>query len=245
MTWSRSQYEDRIRARMGDLGILQHIAETQIPLALERAIATFTKDRPAIATNSFSGDGSIQLFDLTVGGANDTWLPGWSRIVSIEHPTGNIPRTFVDSHDYEVDYEEDDLIFFAAPTIGTDNIKVKYTGAWGFPDDDPSDDTAPIPEVYAQAIADLAAATIARAKATEFARQQSTSVAGDLFQRDAEPLFSAASAWEKAYKDTVLGRPTDEETKSQVYMTTADVDVFPASLFHRRAEYISEEALGG
>lgn len=240
MTWSRQQYEDRIRDRLGDLGVLQHISETQIPLALERAVATFTKDRPRVATQLFDGDGANQTFDLTV---DPDWQDGWSRIKSIEHPTGIIPKAFLDSHGWEE--SDGELRITTPPATGTDNVAVRFNALWAFPDDDPGAEPNPIPEVYAHAVADLSAAHVARGKAVEFARQQSTSVAGDLFQRDAEPLFSAASAWTKSYEATVLGRPAGDETSPQVVLDQSDVDVFPASLFHRRSDYISDEALSG
>lgn len=239
MAWNRTQYEDRIRERLGDLGLLQHIGEETLPFALERALATFTKDRPAEQSTELAGDGTARAFDLTAGGTS-TWEPGWSRVLSVEHPTGNIPRTYIDSHHYNV---VDDTIETDTALNGT--IRVRHTALWAFPDDDATDDDPAIPEVYAQAIADLAAAHVAKGKAVEFARQQSTSVAGDLFQRDAAPLFDAARTWEKAYTDTVIGRPTDEDTASQVAGATIDVDVFPASIFHRRADYIAEEDYGG
>ncbi len=240
MTWSRQQYEDRMRDRLGDLGILQHIAETSIPLALERAIATFTKDRPRIAIASFSGDGTNQTFDLA---AEPDWQNAWSRIESIEHPTGDIPKTFLDSHGWEE--SDGELRITSAPATGTDNVVVRFLALWAFPDDDPSAEPNPIPEVYAHAIADLGAAGMARSKGAEYARQVSTSVAGDLFQRDPEPLFSAAADLTKSYEATVLGRPAGDDASPQVVLDQSDVDVFPASLFHRRSDYIRDESLSG
>ncbi len=240
MTWSRQQYEDRMRDRLGDLGILQHIAETSIPLALERAIATFTKDRPRIAIQSFDGDGTNQTFDLL---SDPDSQNAWSRIESIEHPTGDIPKTFLDSHGWEE--SEGELRITAAPATGTDNVVVRFLALWAFPDDDPDAEPNPIPEVYAHAIADLGAAGMARSKGAEYARQVSTSVAGDLFQRDPEPLFSAAADLTKSYEATVLGRPAGDDASPQVVLDQSDVDVFPASLFHRRSDYIRDESLSG
>ena len=239
MTWNRQQYEDRIRDRLGDLGILQHISETSIPLSLEAALATFTKDRPREHRQTFSGDGANQTFDL---GGDDAWAAGWSRVDSVEHPTGNIPKTLLNSHDWSTDLN--DLLIISAPATGAGNIIVRHSALWDFPDDDASDDTNPIPEVYTQAIADLAASRISRGKATEYARQQSTSVAGDLFVRDPAPLFQAAADWRKEYESTVIGRPDTEDGATQVAMAVETVDVFPASIFHRQADYISDEALG-
>lgn len=245
MVWSRQQYEDRMRDHLGDLGIIQHIPETSIPLALERALATFTKDRPRTAAHLLSGDGSTQSFNLLTGPtAAPDWQDGWSRIQTIEHPTGDIPKTYLDrGHDWNL--EDGVLEFTDAPATGTNNIKIRHTALWDFPDDDPSDDVNPIPEIYAHAIAALAASNLIRGKAVEFARQASTSVAGDLFQRDPEPLFTAAKELKSEYEDTVLGRSGDETTPSQLGYAVADVDVFPAALLHTRAEIIAEETLGG
>lgn len=236
MTWSRSQYEDRIRDRLGDLGIIQHIDDTSIPLSLERALSTFAKDKPRTATHLLSGDGTTHEFDLTAGAtAAADWQDGWSHILSIEHPTGNVPRTYLDrGHEWEL--EDGTLIFYTAPDTGTNNIRLRHTALWDFPDDDPSDDPNPIPEFYAQSIADLAAANLIRGKAIEFARQASTSVAGDLFQRDPSPLFQAAAELKGEYEETVLGRADEEARGSQIGMATSDIAVFPNSLFHQRAD---------
>jgi hypothetical protein len=241
---SRQQYEDRIRARLGDLGVVQHIADPTIPLALETALATFAKDHPRARRQTYSGDGTTRLFDLLAG--TSTYQPGWSRITAVEHPTGTIPPELVEPSDYYT--EEDDgtatLILHEAPATGTNNIRVTYLAPWPFPTDDPDDD--PISDIYWPAICSLAAAELARGKAVEFARQASTSVAGDLFQRDATSLFEAATQLRKAYEATVLGRPTEEGgTATQVHMAVTDVDVFPNSLYHRREDYIAEEAAGG
>jgi len=240
MGHSRQQYEDRIRARIGDLGLIQHIEETQIPLGLEDALLRFSKDKPRVTSQKLSGDGTTQLFDLTV---DADWALSWSRVLEIEHPTGDVPRTIVDSHGYEVDDETDLLTLTLAPVTGVDNIRVKFTATYPFPDDTTTTDL--IADVYFNAIAAKAASTILRAKAAEYARRQSTSVAGDLFRFDPADLFEGANALSKVYTDTVLGRPEGEGVKAQVAMAVSDVDVFPASLFHRRTDYIEDEALGG
>lgn len=245
MTWSRQQYEDRIRDRLGDLGLLQHIPETSIPLALEKALSTFGKDKPRTAVHLLSGDGTKQEWDLLAGAdpAPD-WQETWSRILSIEHPTGEIPREYLERGiDWTI--EDGTLIFFSAPDTGTDNIRLRHTALWDFPDDAPGDDPNPIPEVYAQAIADLAAGNLIRGKAVEFARQQSQSVAGDLFQRDAGPLFQAADELKGEYEATVLGRPSGDEDGApakQVAMAVTDVSVFPNSLFHQRHDLAESES---
>lgn len=238
MTWSRQQYEDRIRSRAGDLGIEQHLLDETMPAALEAALATFSKDRPRIATDTFSGDNTTRTFDLT---AAADWTAGWSTVRSVEHPTGEIPKQYVDSHKWTHDEETDELLIHDAPAAGTDNIKIRYTALWAYPDDDPSDDPNPIPEIYAQAVASLAASKVIHGEAVKYARQHSQSVAGDLYVRDPAPLFQAASELKNAYEETVLGRPTGGTTASPIAMTTIDVDVFPDALLHTRDEIIDEE----
>lgn len=242
MGHTRQQYEDHIRARLGDLGVVQHISETSIPSALEAALATFSRDRPATRTHLFDGDGSTRTFDLLTGTA---WQPGWSRLVRVEHPVGSIPPDLIDSQYWYTDETETTatLTLHEAPATGSDNLRITYLSTWPTPGDDPDTDT--IPPLYFPAVCAKAAGEIARSKAVEYARQQSTSVAGDLYQRDASSLFEAARLLDKEYETTVLGRPDTPESAPNIGMAVIDVDVFPASLYHRRADYISDEALGG
>jgi hypothetical protein len=238
MTWSRQQYEDAIRAHLGDLGVLQHIDDTRIPLALRRALATFSKDKPRVTTAALDGTGTARTFDLT---AEADWQTGWSRVETVEHPTGQIPKDYLDSHTWEVDDETGTITFNEAPAAGTGNLRVRYTTTWPMPDDDPSDDTAPLHDVFAEAIAELAASIIIRGVANEYARQQSTSVQGNLYVRNPTDLYAAAGSLKKAYEETVLGRPAGAGTASAVAIAVTDVDVFPDSLFHTRQETLDEE----
>ena len=57
MGHTRQQYEDHIRARLGDLGVVQHISETSIPSALEAAL----DDILARAQKS------VRIFDSALG----------------------------------------------------------------------------------------------------------------------------------------------------------------------------------
>lgn len=238
MTWSRQQYEDAVRNHCGDLGILQHLEDSRIPLALRRALATFSKDKPRIAAATFSGDNTTRTFDLT--GEAD-WQPGWSRVESVEHPTGEIPKRHVDSHYWHHDDDTDTISFNDAPAVGTNNIRIRYTATWPLPDDAPADDAPPLHEVFSEAIAELTASLVIRGVAIEYARQQSQSVQGNLYQRDPASLFSAATDLKKSYEQTVLGRPANETTASAIAMDVVDVDVFPDALLHTRDEVIEEE----
>lgn len=240
MGHTRQQYEDRIRARLGDLNVLQYLPEVQIPLALEDAITSFSKDMPRARSTTYSGDGTARAFDLTDA---TSWASGWSIVTSVEYPVGSYPPVVVDATKWIVDDEADEIILFDVPDAGTDNIRVFYLASWPFPTDDPDDDF--IPDVYFPAVCAKAAATMARNKAGEMARRQSTSVAGDLYQADPTPLFEAARLLEKAYTDVVLGRPESEGLAPVAAMVTTDLDVFPASIFHRRADYIGDEEFGG
>lgn len=240
MGHTRQQYEDRIRNRLGDLGLIQHIPETSFPLAIEEALLVFSKDKPRKIRGTFSGDGTTRTFDLTTLAG---WATEWSRVDKIEHPLGEIPPSLVDSHDYDVVDETGELLLHDAPATGTNNVRVTFLGVYPFPDD--TSDTDLVPDVYFPAVVAKAAAHALRSKAHEYARQQSTSVAGDLFRREPEPLYEGARGLDKIYADTVLGRPsTGDDARPQVAMAVSDVDVFPGSLFHRRSQYIGEEGLG-
>lgn len=231
MGHTRTQYLDRIRNRLGDLNIIQHLAAAPFDLALEEALATYTKDQARYASFTATGDGSAYTYDLTAD-ADQPWVPGFSRVVDVEHPTGNRRRTMVDSRGYA---ERDGTVTLldVTPASGA-GLLIRYTTTWPHPDDDAATDL--IPDVHFPAVTALAAAQLARGKAVEFARRQSNSVAGTAVTLDPQPLFDAARHLEKVYTDTVLGRSDTAGggTSSGVAMAVSDMDIFEHTLFHRR-----------
>lgn len=228
------QYEDRIRSRLGDFGILQLLDGAQIPLALELALATFSKDNPRIAAQTFTGDGATYTFDLTADAAAPTFDPDWSRIISVEYPTGNRDRSYLDPHDWTVDQILGEVTLLEATPAAGETVEIRYTATWPYPTDTAGDD--PIGDIWFNAVCSLAAAEVARGKGAEFARRQSNSVAGDLIQQDPTPLFEAARLLEKAYTDQILGRASSGDGPPQIGFAVTEIDHLPDALFHSRID---------
>lgn len=232
MGWTKRQYEDRIRARLADLGVIQMVATLAVPFALEEALAVFIRDYPRVTSRTISGNGTTYTFDLTaVAGA--PWLEGVSRLVDVEYPAGRRTREYVDARHID---ERDGVVTLTDDTPLTgESVVIRFTTSWPNPTDDPDDDL--IPEPFRIAVASKAAAILARTRALELARRRSTSVAGELIDHDPGPLFTAAAELESAYSRIVNG-PTSSGgggSSSRLAMVVGDVQpVFPRSLFHQR-----------
>lgn len=73
------------------------------------------------------GDARLNHYEETFNGDNSTTVFSLSNsspiIVTVEHPVGTVLDPDVD---YEVDFENSQIVFTSAPASGTDNIKVKY-----------------------------------------------------------------------------------------------------------------------
>ena len=235
MGFTRQQYEDRIRQRLGDFGVLQLISEEQIPLALEDAFTVVSKDEPREAFIDIAGDGATYSFDLTVGGSSE-WEPRFSRIIELESPLGQRPRELLDVREADVIDGTTLQLDETTPAAG-DTLRVRFTTSWPFPDDTAATDE--LTASWGQAVASLAAANVARAKAIEYARRQSNTVLGDTIQQDPDPLFEAARQLEKLYRDTVLGRrdSAGAGSSSTIALAVSDIDILQEnSLFHRREQ---------
>lgn len=236
MGHTRQQYEDRIRAHLGDLGVLQRVSEEQIPLALEQALLHYSGDHPAEATQTFAGDGATYDFDLEADVAAG-FDRGWSRVLEVESPTGERTPALVDGRYWMVLRGTGTLRFLQDTPAAGSNIAVVHTRPYPFPDDDPATDL--VPDQHHSAVAALAAANLARNKAAEFARRQSASVAGQLIQNDAAPLFEAHRALKAVYDEAVNGIRDGGGGEGAAAATLAfavsDIQpVFPGSIFHQR-----------
>lgn len=232
-----AQYDDRIRNRLGDLGVAQHFRGEATTLALEAALGTFSNDHPREITQTIAGDSATYNLDLDDGAAaGQEFISGWSRITAVEYPAGERQPEYLEEtydwlevHDAGTNYLR---LINTTPATG-ENVKVTYTAPWPYPTDTATDD--PLPTVYADAVAALAASQMAYAKGTKLAAQQSTSVVGQINANNPEALFTAAAGLRKAYETTVLGRPASAGAAPQIGYAVTEVDVFPDAIFHGRS----------
>ena len=237
MGLSAEQYEDRIRAKLGDLGVLQLIGAEPLPIHLESALRQFSIDRPRVSEQTFDGDGAAYDFDLTADADADAWVPGWSRVIEVEYPAGEREQAayILDEADWDLvraGTTGDGVVRLESitPDTGTDNVAIRYTTMWPHPTADAATDE--IPDAYGDAVAALAASKAIRAKAIEAARKQSATVRGERFDLDPEALFKAAAEAAKEYSDIVLGRPDGPSAPPQIAYATTELDVFPDAIFH-------------
>lgn len=231
---SRQQYEDRIRSRLGDFGVLQLISEEQLPLALEEAIMTFSNDRPRRAAQTFAGNGAAFAFNLAADVAAPPFVGSWSRIVELEYPAGGRQRSTLSLADARLEDNGTTLTLVAVTPATGQNLVVRYTTMWPYPTDTPADDAIPTP--YFNAVASLAGSKLARWKGVEHARQASVKVATQIVQRDPAQLFSAADGLAKSYTDIVLGRADgaggDAGVPNAPALAVTTINHSPDTLFH-------------
>ena len=231
MGQTRNAWETRIRARMGDLGVLQRVPAERIPLALETALATLSADRPKETTVSLVGDGSA--YSLTLTG----WIDRWSRVLRVEYPTGErIPSYLEEGRDFTVLPGTSTFRLYNLTPASGETCAVTFATRWPTPTDSAAVDL--VPSAWFEAVCSLAAAEAVKAQAVEYARKQSVGVAGDLFNLDPGPLFTAAASLRRLYDEIVLGLPPEGragETRSELAMGVVDQETFPRALFHRRS----------
>jgi hypothetical protein len=230
---TRTQWETRIRAHLGDLGVIQRVPAERIPLALEVAIAQLSSDEPREVTVTLTGDGST--FDKTL----PDWQDRWSRVVRVEYPVGNRTPTYLESRRWAVLPGTSTFRLLTDTPGAAETCQITYTVRWPTPTDQASADLIPTP--WFEAVAALAASEATRAQAVEYARRQNSSVAGDLQTLASEPLFEAASQLRRLYDQVVLGKPAagagGTPAPSDLGYAVEDQETFATALFHRRSTW--------
>lgn len=92
---------------------------------IEEALPTYSKDRPKENINDTTGDGT-QLYSVP-----SDWVAGFSSILSLEFPTGNVPQTILTAEDDYFIYQETTTTFKIQFVNNTPNasetFRLKYT----------------------------------------------------------------------------------------------------------------------
>lgn len=105
------------------------LSDEQMDQALAAALRTYSKDRPRLAVDAISGDGTAYEFPLP-----RQWVWGSSTLQSVEYPAGEQTPTLMDINDLRIHegvlgVQPVRVLRFATttPESGTDNIIVSYT----------------------------------------------------------------------------------------------------------------------
>lgn len=230
------EWEDRVRDRLGDLGVIQHIPTERIPFSIDSALAILAVDKPREVKQTFAGDGSTYDFTLT----DADWIQGdggdpWSRITAVEFPIGNREPTYIELRRVTVLKGTLTFRFLIDTPASGQSADVWYSTKWPFPTDTATVDK--VPDTWFEGVCSRAAAEAASSQAGEYARKQRNSVAGDFFDLDYEALRTAARDLRAHYDKIVLGKPMDSDggdSGSVIGYAISDVNVFPNALFHVR-----------
>lgn len=197
-TWS--QWSDELRARTGDLGVLQAVEDSLIPAAIGAALAKLGRDVPLWHSQTLTGTGLVYDFDLAA--APGVFVVGWSQLELVEYPAGEKLRRIVDTFGYEVLPGTGTLRLLDAVPAATETVKVAYTRLYPTPTDTASADL--VPDGLFEPVVALAASKLLRAEGSKMGRRQSVSVLSNLSQLDPSQLFAAADLLAAEYRDTVM-----------------------------------------
>lgn len=224
------QWEDRIRGRLGEAGVLQQMPDANLELAIESALAHLGQDLARESIETFAGDGTTYEFVL----------PGWvdpgSRVLDVEYPAGDRDRNFLGRADWYVAAGTSTITLINDTPAATETLAVRYTTpGYPFPDDTAATDV--VPDHLFPAVSALAASYAVHDRAVEFASKRSGTVAGVAVTREPDGLFEAARNLKKTYDEVVNGiEPSDDGdgAGTPALSITETTEVFPFSLFHRR-----------
>lgn len=169
-----------------------NLSDAEMTQAFSTALKEYGRDRPHIAVGALSGDGSTAEFGLP-----RLWVWGLSALREVEYPTGNTPRTILDS---EEAYEILDGVLGPQPTrrlsfggnppdSGTGNVLVRYTTAHIHTDEQ---DT--IPAADYDAVCMLAGAYAAEMMSGKMAASSDSTIAADSVNyRDGEQRWRSVA----------------------------------------------------
>lgn len=220
---------DRARAHLGDLGHQQRIDLHDLELGLQAALGELGRDRPREVSETFAGDGTAFEFVLAAA----TFVPEFSKVLEVEHPTGERRPVLVDSQAYMVLRGTGTIrLLDATPSTGS-SVKVTYTSTWPYPTDSAAVDLTPAP--WFDALAALAASEAARHKAAELAKRSSKQVAGvEIRDPATDDMFRLSAELRNVYRRVVLGSDTGsgEGPSYGPALVLSDADVSADSLFH-------------
>lgn len=191
----------RIRTALMDTDLTHPLLDdAQIRRSFDLALREYSSDRPRLAVDLLSGDGSAYDFVLP-----RHWVAGFSSISTVEYPTGEQQAALLAPEDFSViqsalgtGYTRRLHFPLITPESGTDNIAVRYTTRHSHTDEL---DTVPADDLDAVSL--LAASYGAQFLAAKAAASQDPTISADFvgrgFSTETERWLKLAKEYRAAY----------------------------------------------
>lgn len=195
----------RVRRLLKDNDTLGGLLEdADLDRAIAGAIETYSRDRPREVADYVSGDGSTYQFALP-----RFWALGFSRVLEVEYPAGEQPRTILEPDDYEVvntllGLQPRRYLEFrvGAPESGTNNLVLRYTARHVH-----TDELDTIPPGDMEPVCWLAASYAAVELASKMAASSDSTIAADSVNyRDGVTRWRDVAKQYQALYDQAMGR---------------------------------------
>lgn len=149
------------------------LTETDYQNGISAAIKRYSKARPQELCEDIAGTGSYDL-DLP-----DGWQLGFSGIISIEYPIGDIPESYLSTSDYRLYRSPAGRVIRLAQTklALTDTVRVTYSA---------SHDDSTIPDSDLEPVANLAAAYCLLRLAAVYGNASDSTIQADSVNRQSK-----------------------------------------------------------
>lgn len=199
--------------------------------AIEGAVMDYSRHRPLVAYEEYSGDGSTYDLDLP-----DDWDKGFSYFIEVEYPAGQRPQVFLD----EVDWE---LVTVMVASVATEKLRLindtpasgetvvaSFSRLYPVPTSTASDDL--VPEADFRAVLNLAASKACLALAAKHADEKSSTLEADVVDHGsvADRFRRLSKAYREEYNDH-MGIGVESEAKAAMVVKDMDVQTQTARLF--------------
>lgn len=164
----------------------------------KEAVAQYSRDKPLLRDSLLTGDGTTKTFDVP-----SDWVDGFSTLFKVEHPIDKVPKNFIDVRDavaVERQSNVPKILLLSLTLSNAETARILYKA--------PHTVTASSSTVLSNdedAVANLAAAFLARALAAFFAESIDASIDADIVNHAAKAtLFSSiADKLKKKYVEHI------------------------------------------
>jgi hypothetical protein len=95
MSKTFDNYEEQVTAQVPDSKV-----HDSIPGLLKSVADDYSRYRPYETQTEKTGDGTTSAWDVP-----SDWVNGFSQLISVEYPQGNLPAEYLEEEDYDVYYD--------------------------------------------------------------------------------------------------------------------------------------------